>query len=608
MVDFNSPEYLVNFIMSFPGMDSFMESHKDVHDLFALLNEYEEELKVLGDIPADLRISISIAREKYASLIENSPQALHHLNYSLQVDDAEILKSFYNDIKTNKDAEYVFERAEKQRYKTYTEKIARRVVDYSHIVDKYLEIDHPGISWQISAAYINAKSWDVGLAYLQKTLSHVFSNLNYYWDNPFALSGCAEAVYEFQHLLGRQGMDCIAEEIPGGRYTILKCIYLYLSRAIYICDHEVSKTPRGAENIPPAIINKINYLSSRADIVYDYRQEFAAIFGFGVNPDIQYISDKMSAYGLAMEYGIEVICKDCFNDAMMMYRHGGFHPNDTGGYAEIEDDPLGDLIQRGQYRSEKYAHELYKEYKAGKFFVSRSGLAECIWFLKDKLQHSIDFAKDQKEERKKLKEQWFQEWLNKIAEVGRTSIEKFKDALCRLKPFAAYIRRKFAENRINYLYHFTDIENVQSIIDNGGLFSWKYCEENGINIPHEGGDEWSREKDMQYGLEDYVRLSFCDDHPMTYRLKCSGRRLVLLKIRPDVAYAQDTLFSDINAVAAHHHHGGDINSFNLIDLHAVKQHFVSRNSPFFEKHQAEVLVKTCIPLDYIVNIKEPQKI
>ena len=77
-------------------------------------------------------------------------------------------------------------------------------------------------------------------------------------------------------------------------------------------------------------------------------------------------------------------------------------------------------------------------------------------------------------------------------------------------------------NSIRYLYHFTDIRNIPSIKRHGGLFSWYYCKNNNISIPCQGGDYDSRELDKKYGLQDYVRLSFCDDHPMAYRLQQSG--------------------------------------------------------------------------------------
>lgn len=92
---------------------------------------------------------------------------------------------------------------------------------------------------------------------------------------------------------------------------------------------------------------------------------------------------------------------------------------------------------------------------------------------------------------------------------------------------------------------------------------------------------------------------------MAFRLQEEGADLVLLKINTDVATLKDTLFSDINATDNNHHHGGKLDDLKRVDIQATKQTYVSKESPFFKKHQAEVLVKTHIPLDSIINLDNP---
>mgnify|MGYP000145040496 CR=1 FL=1 len=157
-------------------------------------------------------------------------------------------------------------------------------------------------------------------------------------------------------------------------------------------------------------------------------------------------------------------------------------------------------------------------------------------------------------------------------------------------------------NSIRYLYHFTDIRNIPSIKRHGGLFSWYYCKNNNISIPCQGGDYDSRELDKKYGLQDYVRLSFCDDHPMAYRLQQSGSDIKVLRIKIDVALLKDTLFSDINAADKLHTHGGSLEDLKRVNFTATKRHYVSKNDEDFKPHQAEVMVKTFVSLKYIENI------
>lgn len=157
-------------------------------------------------------------------------------------------------------------------------------------------------------------------------------------------------------------------------------------------------------------------------------------------------------------------------------------------------------------------------------------------------------------------------------------------------------------NGISYLYHFTDKRNIPSIKRHGGLFSWYYCKNNNINIPCQGGDFKSMNLDKKYKLEDYVRLSFCDDHPMAHRLRQSGSNIKVLRIKIDAALLKDTLFSDINAADKRHTHGGSLNDLKRVNFAATKRHYVRKSDEDFKQHQAEVMVKTFVPLKYIENI------
>ena len=42
------------------------------------------------------------------------------------------------------------------------------------------------------------------------------------------------------------------------------------------------------------------------------------------------------------------------------------------------------------------------------------------------------------------------------------------------------------DNGIHKLYHFTDRDNLESIIANGGLYSWADCKDKGIRIAKPG--------------------------------------------------------------------------------------------------------------------------
>lgn len=164
-----------------------------------------------------------------------------------------------------------------------------------------------------------------------------------------------------------------------------------------------------------------------------------------------------------------------------------------------------------------------------------------------------------------------------------------------------------AREHISKLYHFTDRDNLDSIITTGGLYSWADCAANNIMIAKPGGDDTSRSLDRRDGLQHFVRLSLCRDHPMKYIAMNDGRidNPVLLEISPEVIYWSETRYADRNATKNGAQIGSDIDDFEEIHFSSVRASN-QFDLPEEEKefYQAEVLVKNFIPLEYILNIRD----
>jgi len=162
---------------------------------------------------------------------------------------------------------------------------------------------------------------------------------------------------------------------------------------------------------------------------------------------------------------------------------------------------------------------------------------------------------------------------------------------------------------ISRFYHFTDRENVDSIIRNGGLFSYGDCIKQGIHISRPGGSELSHELDEKENLQNYVRVSICKKHPMMYYAIQDERIVnpIILEIDTDILFIEGNIFSDKNAVRSDSHKGGSFVDFNRIHFNTA-----SRRSQFDvdedeqEYYQAEILVPHHIPLHYILNIADFQ--
>lgn len=199
-------------------------------------------------------------------------------------------------------------------------------------------------------------------------------------------------------------------------------------------------------------------------------------------------------------------------------------------------------------------------------------------------------------------------------QLERQSQEENKKAEREAK-FKNLLQRKFnwrdfqkilQKNNISAIYHFTDHSNVKSIKDNGGLYSWHYCDRNNIAIPMPGNSPLGRSLDLEYGLEDYVRLSFIRDHPMKHIALKEGRisKALTLKVSIEVCYFQNTIFSDMNAADRKHAIGDSVDFLNSLRFDLFSKKYFDLDPIEGKQYQAEILVKTWIPVEYITNIEE----
>ena len=170
------------------------------------------------------------------------------------------------------------------------------------------------------------------------------------------------------------------------------------------------------------------------------------------------------------------------------------------------------------------------------------------------------------------------------------------------------IRYYLQKNGIRYLYHFTEKSKIQSIIKYGGLLSYKRCFDEGIAMPVREDMAKSRDIDAKLELEDYVRLSFCPQLPKIKERQAEGAELVMLKIDIEVALFEETLYTDIEATHPGMRKGDSFDDLKLVDLQATQKKDSSPSDSDYWQRQAEILVKGFVPLKYITNINNPEKI
>lgn len=226
--------------------------------------------------------------------------------------------------------------------------------------------------------------------------------------------------------------------------------------------------------------------------------------------------------------------------------------------------------------------------------------AERIRIAQEKIIEQKRIAREQEEAKKRIEEEKKLEKENKLKAL---LMKKFN-----WRDFQKILQ----ENGICGFYHFTDRSNLKSIKENGGLFSWYYCDLNRIEIPMPGGSLGSRQNDTINGKKDYVRVAFNKEHPMLFIAQKDGRisRPIWLDIDVEVAYFEHTEFSDKNAAAFSSYtptigketqHLSNIRFDILKRAERVKHYNLSDSERPY--NQAEVLVKTWIPIEYIKNIE-----
>ncbi|AMQ56272.1 DarT ssDNA thymidine ADP-ribosyltransferase family protein [Algoriphagus sanaruensis] len=220
--------------------------------------------------------------------------------------------------------------------------------------------------------------------------------------------------------------------------------------------------------------------------------------------------------------------------------------------------------------------------------------AERIRIAQERILEQKRILREQEEARKRIEESKKLEKENKLK------------ALLNKKSNWRDLKKVLQENNITILYHFTDHSNLKSIKENGGLYSWYYCDKNNIVIPMTGNSSLGRSLDLEFGLEDYVRLSFIKDHPMKHVAMNEGRitRPYLLKVSIEVCYFENTRFSDMNAADRRHTNGDSVDFLSSLRFDLFHKRYFDLNPIEKKQHQAEVLVKTWIPAEFITNFNE----
>ncbi|MFX1525296.1 MAG: DUF4433 domain-containing protein [Promethearchaeota archaeon] len=158
------------------------------------------------------------------------------------------------------------------------------------------------------------------------------------------------------------------------------------------------------------------------------------------------------------------------------------------------------------------------------------------------------------------------------------------------------------QNEITEVYHFTSINNIPSIFNEGGLLSVNELRNRGLeNLVDYGGNILSRSLNGSHETLDYIKLSFRKKQPMAYHVE-QNKHIVVLIIDPEIILIDGVLLSNENSTASNCIIDNGVNGLLMIDFESIKDDVAWRDSKKKKSIQAEILVPNRIDLEMIKKI------
>lgn len=361
-----------------------IKTHEQLDEFF---NVFKSHLSENGKWDAELELTLKIIKEQ-ADIIkhQNSTSPVFSINKSRKLNDS-WLSVFQKEFNQCLTGDKFAEEIKPRRFKTITENIILHGVDgtkLSEVYSKYSEFNHPYVNFQVASVLYSAKNFSGGLPILKNGIKSIVSFPNHYWNNEHGVEGATWMICDLLYLTGSsfETLDLRNEKIK-----LLKLMFLYMSRYIYMTQSNMKS---------------IDFYSNRARFVKGNYMEFIGIFGLGVNPDIQFISDMYLGYQVAMKNQLTSIPSfmQLMWESKKMYEHGSHIPNGSGGYKDIEDRTWMELVRDGEIRSIILAERLLKEFENHELNISNSTVDNIFYHLtetkKDDLENYIKKINERK--------------------------------------------------------------------------------------------------------------------------------------------------------------------------------------------------------------------
>ena len=550
-------DYLNQFILQVEGLAEYLHDNTNKENLYDLIVSYQLQLNATGLNDSKKNFLLEVIKERFYRLMDNHEDAIHYVNHSHHINDHSLLDQF------NTEAANSFYPLDVQD---------ERCMDF---VNKYASNFHPYIASEIFQKLFRANKVDKALTFARQVFDYVFSSPNIYWHNKEAIFGYANIMRYLLDALGNKGLNMLHDDEPELQNVFLETLYLLLSRLIYWSDKETNNNEiYNDTHWSINIQHKLSAYRLRAVLIDSYGEVLSSNID-EADINMMCYADLCSAHNMAYQHKILGLKSIYKRDADRVFHSKRIFDSCTPEKAAEE----------GFHMNDELSMAIHKKYKEGKYCLPQGVVTEFISFLGTYFKDEQDIAIQNNEPISYLRKDNFS-----------PSYKLYKEEA----------RRYLQENGIDYLYHFTDMDRIESIKKYGGLLSLKRCLDEGIAMPVRADMASTRDIDAQMGLEDFVRTSFCSRLPKIKERQKEGAVLVLLKIDPEVALFEDTIFTDIEATQPNLQYGKGIDDLRRVNLQATKKLISRPGDADYWQRQAEVLVKGFIPLKYILNINSPE--
>lgn len=551
-------EHLYTLIDRTPYLGLFLKQHVQENDLAELLLifEREKEREIKGRRP--LRFAIDSIKHFYHDSMQKHKDALHYISADDQVNDTDVISSFIEDARENFYNKNLLE----DRCKNF-------LIKYIHYMNPYIDAE-------IGSRFYKYGINRIATIFYTHVFHHAFSSPNIYWNNGPGIYGCAVVIDDIVKFYSRSSNEELT--MSDVFRLLIELSFLLSSRVVYWNDRRNYEILLYDINgVPIRKQDKIRFWETRVFLLNTFASVFKDLGYSEIKIAYMKYADLDTLHNLTTEEGL------VGNDSVYSLR-----------YKEIKDnyfdkEPVSQIVNRGKEICEGLAWELYGYYLEGKYCLKVNEVLKITPFANDTTTSQCDRVL---EESNRI--------LDDIPEMDVMRYKYKKDRRA--------IREYLKQKGIKCFYHFTERNIISSIRKEGGILSYRQCLERGIVMPKTHDISKSRDIDAAFNLEDYVRVSFCRYLPKIDERKLDDKDFVLLRISTEIAELDSTLFTDMEATRIEHKHGPTLDDLKKVNIEATQKNYCPIGGPDYWQYQSEVMVKGVIPIEFILNLDNPENL